>query len=104
MEKLEVLLTIIKCPAPSVEATEEDSLVDPIDPVVDVPARCEVEVDERVALGVLLGQGLGPEPGLAGQVRARVLGEGLDCQRVLETTNDGGHIVMSDVPGRRSPV
>ena len=71
---------------------------------MDVPARCEVEVDERVALCVLLGQGLRPEPGLAGEVRARVLGEGLDCQRVLETTNDGGHIVMSDVPGRRSPV
>ena len=69
---------------PSVEAAEEDTLVDPIDPVMHVAVAGEVEVDEGVTLGVFLGQSLGPEPGLAREVRTRILGEGLDCQRVLE--------------------
>ena len=72
---------------PSVEAAEEDSLVDPIYPVVDIPVAGEVEVDEGVALSIFLGQRLGPEPGLACEVRTRILGEGLDCQRVLENNN-----------------
>ena len=72
---------------PSIEAAEEDTLVDPIDPVMHVAVAGEVEVDEGVTLGVFLGQSLGPEPGLAREVRTRVLGEGLDCQRVLENNN-----------------
>ena len=58
-----------------VEAAEEEALVGPIDPVVDVSPGSEVVVDQSVGLRVLLRQSLRPEPGLPREVGTGVLGQ-----------------------------
>ncbi len=68
---------------PRVHAGEEDPFVASVHAEVDVAVGREVVVDERVGLGVALGQRLGPVAGLPGQVRAGVLGKALHRRGIV---------------------
>ncbi len=68
---------------PRVNAGEEDPLVAPVHAEVDVAVGREVVVDERVGLGVALGEGLGPVAGLPGQIGAGVLGQALHRRGIV---------------------
>ena len=60
----------------SINTTEEESLVNTIDAVVNITAGAEVVVDQRVGLRILLRQSLRPEPGFTSEVWTRILREG----------------------------
>jgi hypothetical protein len=68
---------------PRVHAGEEDPLVASVHAEVNVAVGREVVVDERVGLGIALGEGLGPVAGLPGQVRAGVLGQALHRRGIV---------------------
>ena len=59
----------------SVHAGEEDALVSPVHPEVDVPVGREVKVQHLLSLRALVRERLGPEPLALGQIRAGVFGQ-----------------------------